>query len=66
MTSKGKSYSGGCIFVDAATGFVVVQLQSFFTAEETIQAVKRFKQNTRDHGIFVKEYQTLFWRNYFF
>ena len=58
VTNKTKSYSGGSILIDAATGFINAQLQRSIKSEETIQAVKGFEQNTKDHGIFVKEYQT--------
>ena len=40
LAAKEKSYCGGCIFVDAATGLINLQLQSFFTAEASIQAVE--------------------------
>ena len=58
LSAKEKSYCRGCIFVDAVTGFIDVQLQSFFTAAATIQAVEQFEQNAKDHGIIVQEYHS--------
>ena len=55
---QAKSYAGGCIFVDAATGFIDIQFQSFFSAAETINAVKRFKDNAQDNGIIVLQYHS--------
>ena len=56
VSEKAKSYSGGCIFVDAATGYIQVEFQSFFSAEETVKAVQRFETHAADRGIRVKEY----------
>ena len=55
---QAKSYAGGCAFVDAATGFIDNQFQSFFLAAETISAVKRFKDNARNNGIIVSQYHS--------
>ena len=55
--SKSKSYSGGCIFVDAATGHIDVQLQTFFTADETIEAIRNYKAKCQDNWIIVQECQ---------
>ena len=53
-----KSYAGGCIFVDAASGYIDMQFQSFFASNETISAVQRFKEKARDNGIIVSEYHS--------
>jgi len=55
---QAKSYAGGCVVVDAATGFIDIQFQSFFSASETISAVKRFEANARDNGIIVSQYHS--------
>ena len=52
------SYKGGCIFVDASTGFVHVELQSFLSASETVEAVRKFEAIAKDSGIIVSEYVT--------
>ena len=57
VQSKSKLYQGGCIFVDAATGHIDVEFQTFFSSEETIQAIKNYEDKCRDNGIIVQEYQ---------
>ena len=49
--SKSKSHQGGCIFVDAATGHIDVELQTHFSSEETIQAIKNCEDKCGDDGI---------------
>ena len=51
LPSKDKSFSGGCIFVDAATGHIEVEFQTHFSTQETIKAIKRCEQKARDNGI---------------
>ena len=51
-----ESYCGGCMFVDASTGYVHVEFQSHLSASETIQAVTEFESAARDHGIIIAEY----------
>ena len=58
IKDKEKSYRGGCIFVDAATGFIEVQLQSFWAAGDTIRAVDQFENNAKDYGVIVQEYHS--------
>ena len=53
--SKDKSFSGGCIFVDAATGHIEVEFQTHFSTQETIEAIKRCEQKARDNGIIIQE-----------
>ena len=57
VQSKLKSYQGGCIFVDAATGHIDVEFQKFFSSEETVQAIKNYEDKCRDNGIIIQEYQ---------
>ena len=51
-----KSFCGGCIFVDAATGFVHCELQQHLNNDETLEAVKKFEQVAADSGITIAEY----------
>ena len=53
VVSKSKSYGGGCIFVDAATGHVEVKCQTHFNTEETIQAIWNYDQKARDNRIVI-------------
>jgi transposase InsO family protein len=56
--SNDHSYKGGCIFVDAGTGYISIKFQSYLTAEETINAVSAYKREAYDHGIIIKSYQS--------
>jgi hypothetical protein len=53
---QGESYCGGCMFVDASTGFVHAEFQSHLSSDETIQAVDNFESMARDNGIIISEY----------
>ena len=57
LSDKNKSYGGGCLFVDAASGHIEVEFQTFFSAQETIDAIKRHEQKARDKGIMIQECQ---------
>ena len=37
--------------MDAATGHIEVAFQTYFSTQETIEAIKRHKQKARDNGI---------------
>ena len=56
--SKKDSYSGGCMFVDASTGFVHVEFQTHLNSNETIQAVTNFEALARDNGIIINGYSS--------
>ena len=45
VSNPAKLFKGGCIFVDAATGYIDVQSQIFFSASATINAMEQFKAN---------------------
>ena len=45
------------MFVDAASGHIEVEFQTFFSAQETINAIKRCEQKARDEGIVIQECQ---------
>ena len=62
FTSRGKSkdadlYSGGCIFVDHATGFIHVEFQRYVSTDESLAAKEAFELLCRDFGIVPQEYQ---------
>ena len=54
--SRTESYSGGCLFVDASTGFVHVEFQSHLNSHETIQAISNFELLALDDGIVINSY----------
>lgn len=61
LTSYGKEttdrkYMGGCVFVDHATGFIHVVLQSSTNSHMTLQAKREFEALCADHGVVVAEY----------
>jgi hypothetical protein len=49
--SEKEKYGGGCIFVDHATGFVHIVLQTKVSASETIQSKLRFEKKCRDYRV---------------
>ncbi len=49
-------YSGGCIFVDAATGYVWVEHQSHLNTHETLEAKLAFELACRDMGVIPQTY----------
>ena len=61
FTSRGKTsedamYSGGCIFVDHASGFIHVEPQVNFTATETLRAKQAFEKVMHNMGVTVRSY----------
>ena len=58
LHARENSYCGACIFVDAFSGHVEVEPQSFLSAEETIKAVEAYELKCLDNGIIVQEYQS--------
>jgi hypothetical protein len=57
-TSEDKMYSGGCIFVDHATGYIHVEHQVSWSAAETIAAKHRYERHMLDMGVTVVSYQS--------
>ena len=51
-----KLYSGGCIFVDAATGLVHVEFQTHLNTHETLEAKDAFERWSRDQGVILSEF----------
>jgi len=62
-SSKGKSaekdmYSGGCLFVDHASGYIFVEHQISFNAAETLKSKHRFERHCNEMGATILNYQT--------
>ena len=62
-TSKGKTrpetmYSGGCIQVDHASGFVNVEHQVSLNTHETLRSKLLFEAKARDVGVIIQSYQS--------
>jgi hypothetical protein len=61
FTSRGKTsedsmYSGGCMFVDHASGYLHVEFQTQLNTHETLEAKDKFEQMCRDHGAVPQSY----------
>ena len=52
------SFCGGCIFVDASSSYVHVELQHHLNNKDTLNAVTAFEQEAADSGVTVAEYST--------
>jgi hypothetical protein len=55
-TSDGDLYTGGCLFIDHATGFVHTELQRHLNTDETLGAKEAFELMCRDVGVIPQEY----------
>jgi hypothetical protein len=60
-TSQGKTkedrmYTGGCIFVDHASGYIHVEHQVCLNSHETLVSKHRFEQAAYNQGVGVQEY----------
>ena len=49
-------YKGGCIFIDHATGYVHVELQSSLNSHATLDAKKQFESMCTSHGVIPQTY----------
>ena len=56
--SKINSYCGGCIFVDASTGYIHVECQQSTSTHFTLEGVNNFEKIAYDNGIIIQEYQS--------
>ena len=56
--NKVNDYKGGCIFVDASSGFIHVEFQTHLNSYETLQAIQKFEALARDSGIIIQKYQS--------
>ena len=63
FTSKGNSkddemYSGGCIFVDHASGFLTICFQTHLNLHETLTTKQAFENQCHDFGVIPQQYHT--------
>ena len=61
LTSAGKTktdemFTGGCIFVDHASGFIHVEMQVNLNTHETLKAKEKFELTCRQYGVTPQEY----------
>ncbi|KAI2500410.1 hypothetical protein MHU86_14081 [Fragilaria crotonensis] len=61
LTSAGKTklddmYTGGCIFVDHASGYIFVEHQVSLNSHETLKAKESFERMCRNTGVTPQEY----------
>ena len=61
--TKGKSdqsdiFSGGCVFIDHASGYVSIKHQVAINATETVKAKLTFESEAQIQGVVIKEYHT--------
>ena len=60
-SSRGGSsnqYTGGCIFVDHASGHIDVEFQTHLNSHETVKAKEQYELRCRDNGVIPQEYLT--------
>ena len=55
-TPDSKLYSGGCIFVDHASGYVHTEFQNSLSTHATLTAKVSYEQKCRDYGILPQKY----------
>ena len=61
--TKGKSdqsdmFSGGCVFIDHASGYVIIKHQVAINATENVKAKLTFKKQAQIQGVVIKGYHT--------
>ena len=61
--TKGKSdqsdmFSGGCVFIDHASGYVISKHQVAINATETVKAKLTFEREAQSQGVVIKGYHT--------
>ena len=59
--TKGKSdpsdmFSGGCVFIDHASGYVIIKHQVAINATETVKAKLTFEREAQSQGLVIKGY----------
>ena len=62
-TSKGKTkeeamLSGGCIFVDHASGYIDVSMQTHLNTHQTLKAKTEYEQQCQNQGVIIQQYHT--------
>ena len=53
---KSSWYSGGCVFVDAASGYIHVEMQTHLNSHTTLSAKREAEKFFHDVGVYVMEY----------
>ena len=61
--TKGKSnqsdmFSGGCVFIDHASGYVSIKHQVAINSTETVKAKLTFEREAQSQGVVIKGYHT--------
>ena len=56
--SKVNSYCGGCIFVNASTGYMHAKCQQSTSSHYTLEGVNNFEKIAYNNGIIIQEYQS--------
>ena len=56
--SKTNSYCGGCIMVDASSGYIHVECQTSTSSHYTLEALDTFEKMAYDNGIIIQKYQS--------
>lgn len=56
--SDDSRHIGGCIFVDHASSYIHVELQSSLSSHETLRAKMSFEEHCRDSGVMVHTYMS--------
>ena len=51
-------FHGGCIFLDHASGYIQVQYQVTFSADETIKDKLPYKRDEANYGVCIQAYHT--------
>ena len=51
-------YSGGCLFVDHASGHIHVEFQTHLNTHETLAAKNNFEMMCHDHGVVPQSFLT--------
>ena len=62
LTSRGGAnapgFTGGCIIVDAASGFVTAECQKHLNTHETLEVIKKFEAMSLEHGVVPTSYMS--------
>ena len=64
--TKGKSdqydmFSGGCVFIDHASGYLSIKHQVTINSTETVKAKITFEREAQSQGVLIKGYHTDNW-----
>ena len=51
-------FSGGCVFIDNASGYVIIYHQVAINSTETVKAKLNFERKAQSQGVDIKGYHT--------